>query len=536
MLKDLTHGAVELESPTVKTDNARKPSSESRAPDSVHADRPSMVTRFARFVARNYNNFFTKIPWAIAIIVILAVLIQGLFEHVIVIQAISVPPALAATGYTPEVAGNRLRDAIADFTKSANSHMKAPDVALQGDLPNIVVPAVGISLDAVLAALRTLFRSTRSRTVTGEFTIVGNQLWLHLRLDGQTLFVNAKDGQPDNPDALLKAAAQSVVQEIQPYYVPASMSNSDPSRALVLIDSIISRYKDTDPRNPNLIWAYNLKGVILTHRKDLTDKNDYSEAKQALNTALQLDTRLAAAYVNMGNILKKEGDREGALADYHKAIKIDPEYALAHYVLARYLEELKRFNDAIDEYRKAIKYDFDNATYHFNLAYQLAHAGAVEVVTQESIDEYRQAIRIKPAYSLAHNNLGHELQMKGQFSEAITEYEEAIKDDPNDSMPQSNLANLIDKFTEIVGTDPKNTTAHIILGDAFQFSKKYQQAVAEYRAAIKVDPNNVSAQNGLGITFGALGMTKDATAEFQSVLKIDPNNATALAHLKNNVQ
>ena len=507
MPKDLTDDAVELKSPTVKTDKASKPSEESPAADLVHADTPPILTRLARFVARNYNNFFTKVPWAIAIFVILAILIQGLFEHVTVIQSISVPPALANTGYTPEVAGNRLRDAIADFVKSANSHMKSPDVALQGDLPNIVVPTVGISLDAVLASLRTLLRSTRSRTIAGEFTIVGNQLWLRLRIDGRPLFSNDKGGDPNNPDALLKVAAQSVIHEIQPYYVPASMSTSNPSEALALINSIIGQFPKTDS---NVIWAYNLKGSILTNRKDLTDKNDYSAAKEALTTALQGDPRLAAAYINMGNILRKENDEKGALADYNKAIKIEPTYAFAHRVLGGYYQELKRLNDAIAEYRNAIKYDFNNSEYHFDLAYALSIADRSddEDTIDEVIDEYRQAIRIKPSYSMAHYNLGIELRKLGKDSESIAEYQEAIKDAPQFALPHNNL------------------------GRALHDAKKDREAIVEYRAAIKIDPNEILAHNNLGIALSDLGMKKDAIAEFQTVLKIDSNNATALDHLQ----
>jgi hypothetical protein len=126
-----------------------------------------------------------------------------------------VPKELEERGYTPEVAGKRMRDAIGRFASSVNTAMKNPEIAMPGELPNIVVPTVGISLDAIVASIRTLLRSTRSRSVTGEFTSVNKQLWLRLRLDGREIY-SSPPGDVDKPDDLLPAAAAAVLKNIQP--------------------------------------------------------------------------------------------------------------------------------------------------------------------------------------------------------------------------------------------------------------------------------------------------------------------------------
>ena len=133
------------------------------------------------------HSMLLKLPLLVVIIVLATIVIQGLTEHATVIDPISVPRELADSGYTAEVASHRLRDAVTDFMSGVNSRMSNPDIALHGDLPNIVVPTVGISLDAIVSTFRTLLRSTRSRTLSGEIVTRENKIWLRLRLDGQEI-------------------------------------------------------------------------------------------------------------------------------------------------------------------------------------------------------------------------------------------------------------------------------------------------------------------------------------------------------------
>ena len=50
-------------------------------------------------------------------------------------------PADTPSGYTADVAAERLQDALNDIVTRAHSRREGPDVARQGDLPSIVVPS-----------------------------------------------------------------------------------------------------------------------------------------------------------------------------------------------------------------------------------------------------------------------------------------------------------------------------------------------------------------------------------------------------------
>jgi tetratricopeptide (TPR) repeat protein len=413
----------------------------------------SMLRRAARFVFRNYNDLFTKLPWAVVIVIIMAILIRGLTERVTIIQPLSVPRALADSGYTPEVAGGRLRDALAEFIEAAKSHMHSPEIAMPGELPNIAVPSVGVSLDAIMSSVRTLLGITRSRTITGEFTIAGGRLWLRLRIDGRELYTSGEGVDPERPDDLLKAAAPAVLGEIKPYIVASSLASSDPAQALDTIDLIISRYPESDD---NVIWAFNLRGYIYYRQKD------YALAIAALNKAIRLDGRIAAFHVNLGSVFDDQGDHDKAIAEYRRAIKDDPRSAVAHNNLGVTLRNIGKSDQAAAEHREAIRLDPGNSGFHNNLCAALLDAGERD----EAIAQCRKAVKLDPKNVPALNNLGFVLKESGKIDEAIATYRQAIK------------------------IDPSYVLAHNNLGDALLAKGMTEDAVAEFQAALKINPGD----------------------------------------------
>jgi tetratricopeptide (TPR) repeat protein len=416
----------------------------------------SMLRRAAQFVLRNYNDFFTKLPWAVVIVIIVAILIRGLTERVTVIRPLSVPQALADSGYTPEVAGGRLRDALTEFIEAANSLMHSPEMALPGELPDVVVPSVGISLDAIMSSVRTLLGITRSRTITGEFTIAGGRLWLRLRIDGRELYTSGEGVDPERPDDLLKAAAPVVLSEIKPYIVASSLASSDPAQALDRIDAIISRYPESDD---NVVWAYNLRGYIYLGQKD------YAHAIEALNKAIRLDGHIATFHLNLAAVFAGQGDLDKAIAEDRRAIKDDPQSAVAHNNLGVALRDIGRSGQAAAEHREAIRLDPGHSRGHSNLCAALHDTGKSE----EALAECRKAVKLDPNDVASLNNLGFMLEDAGKPDEAIAEYRQAIK----------------------IG--PSYVLAHHNLGDALRGKGMTQDAIAEFQAALKIDPTDAYA-------------------------------------------
>src|SRR5437879_9485661 len=143
--------------------------------------------------------------------------------------------------------------------------MDQGEMALNTELPNVVVPAVGISLDAIMSTMRTVVRIARTQSIAGELTIGNSQLWLRLRLNNHEFYVAKNGGDPQNPDDVLNSAVPEVLKKIRPYVVAASTYRKDPEAALDLVRLIISELPAHDD---NVAWAYHLKGIVLTNRND----------------------------------------------------------------------------------------------------------------------------------------------------------------------------------------------------------------------------------------------------------------------------
>jgi hypothetical protein len=130
-------------------------------------------------------SYVLKLVWIAACVAIVIFILRDLSQDLVTIEPISVPKSFSENGYTPEVASRRLRDVLGDYTLEAGTSMKGPTISPRDELPNIVVPKIDISLDTVLASVRTLLHYGNRRSISGEFTLRDKLAWLRLRVDGK---------------------------------------------------------------------------------------------------------------------------------------------------------------------------------------------------------------------------------------------------------------------------------------------------------------------------------------------------------------
>lgn len=100
-----------------------------------------------------------------------------------------------------------------------------------------------------------------------------------------------------------------------------------------------------------------------------------------------------------------------------------------------------------------------------------------------------------------HYNLGLELASEKKYEEAEAEYRMAIKIYPDDS------------------------TYHWYLAYALNEQNKSDEAAVEYRESIRIDPNDASARNNLGLILYRKGQYTEAEAEYREAIRLEPNKA-----------
>jgi tetratricopeptide (TPR) repeat protein len=238
---------------------------------------------------------------------------QALTEKTIAIAPISVPRMLAENGYAAEVAAQRLHDALNKVVEDAHSSKNGPEVALQADLPSIVVPTIGLSLETIAADVRTFFHIARRSNISGELTIAQKQLWLRLRMNGQDFFTSTNGVDSERPDELLAPAAEKVFERVDPYIAAASLSERDPGKCLELARRIIANGPETDQSVP---WAHVLVGEVLL------DQHKTEVAIAAFQKAIELDPRFAMPHNNLGVAFGDQHKTEEEIAEYRKASEL----------------------------------------------------------------------------------------------------------------------------------------------------------------------------------------------------------------------
>ncbi len=151
---------------------------------------------------------------------------------------------------------------------------------------------------------------------------------------------------------------------------------------------------------------------------------------------------------------------------------------------------------------------------------RLVHAFALVVLPALGLLTWRQSrmytdtdtlwqttLARNPDCWLAHNNRGVALAAAGRFDEAIENFRKAIRNNPN--------------YVEA----PDN------LGVALAAMGRLDEAIENYHQAIQINPNYAEALNDLGLALTEKGQFDEAIENYHKAIQINPNYAEALGNL-----
>ncbi|MDB2466823.1 tetratricopeptide repeat protein [Planktomarina temperata] len=187
----------------------------------------------------------------------------------------------------------------------------------------------------------------------------------------------------------------------------ASKVQSAPKKELQLLINLHSqgRLKQALQQTETLVQKFpysaelfNIQGVVFEALGQL------DQSIEAYNKALVIKSNYAAAYLNMGNSLRKKRQLEEAVQAYEKALRIRPKFGLAHFNMGITFHEQGRHQEAILAYNEALTITPNDAEIYYSIGISLQEQGEIP----KAIEAYTKALAIKPEYDYVRSKKLHQ--------------------------------------------------------------------------------------------------------------------------------
>jgi len=161
---------------------------------------------------------------------------------------------------------------------------------------------------------------------------------------------------------------------------------------------------------------------------------------------------------------------------------------------------------------------------------------------KEAIRCYKEAIRVAPYYFDAHLNLGDVYYGSGRYAQATEHFKEAVKIEPDSTWARTCLGlaysdwgrcdAAVEVYTQTIKHDPDVADAvHLLIGNAYAVSDRYEEATRAYGQAIEIDAGIVEAHYRLAKVYLTMGNKDLALEEYEILKTLDEELADELSFL-----
>lgn len=227
-----------------------------------------------------------------------------------------------------------------------------------------------------------------------------------------------------------------------------------------------------------------------------------------------------------------KGQIELAIHEYSEAVRIEPGFSQAHSNLGLALTSAGKLDEAIVHYSEALRIRHDDHWAHYGLGLALAQQGKID----EAIREYEEAIRLEPNHAGAHYELGVALVGQGKTADAISHFSETLRINPNDDRAHYGLAiafevqgrpnEAVKHYYAGLRVNP-NARMHNRLGLVLSRQAKLDEAIREYRKAVRMEPDNPVFHYNLGVALAMQDKTDEAIKHYTEAVRVKPDYTKA---------
>lgn len=156
----------------------------------------------------------------------------------------------------------------------------------------------------------------------------------------------------------------------------------------------------------------------------ISDSGDDDAAFEAIDAALELNSKFPEALMFKGQLSLKHSNTEDAIAELTKAIELSGQETITSQALdlrARAYTDQGLLNLALEDNDRAVEFDDSSSVIHHNRGITLLFIGEFEA----AIDAFNRALELDQRNAGALNNRGIAHALRGDFALAIEDHKEA---------------------------------------------------------------------------------------------------------------
>jgi len=320
---------------------------------------------------------------------------------------------------------------------------------------------------------------------------------------------NAKDA--------LAAANEALAASPSPRALAAQaralVRNEDGPGALAAADKAVAA-------GPGVAMAYVARGEALT------SLGRFAEAEQALKKAIELDPQSALAYSRLARAQVSQPQRVAdAVASARKATELDDKFGEGFAVLGLALlaENPKNWSDAIAQAQQGAFLDPGNPLVQTAVGKIFEANGQFE----QASGAYRKALQTDAGFAPARLALIQTELNRGNREVALAEARKAAADMPTSpeiqmligemAIRSGDYASALGALEKATKGLPGNADGWALLGRAYHFNRRYDEAAEAYKKAVSLTPLNIGYRTTLGLVLGMAGELEQGLAELQKV-------------------
>src|SRR5215213_95929 len=257
----------------------------------------------------------------------------------------------------------------------------------------------------------------------------------------------------------------------------ANVRDNKPDSALDDLDKAVEL-------NPRLASAYILRGNLRGQKKDVEGAlSDYDRAIE-----LSPDARgMEVAYNNRSVIRLSKGDITGALTDINNAIRLNPRVGAFYNQRAIVLLQEGGAEGSVADYEKALELSPNLPSAHYGRGAYYFDKGDLD----KAAASFDKAIGLLPSYAFAYVYRGMVRGMKGDINGAMADMKKGISLDPNSAseLGIGKFSSPPKKLNQFIASNPTNARAREVRGLLRLIAGRVADSEQDFRKSLELDPH-----------------------------------------------